>query len=507
MSGSPAMTSSPVDEESVPPVLELHDVRKGFPGVQALKGVGFTVRAGEVHCLVGENGAGKSTLIKILAGAHEPDAGQVVVNGAPVRIDSARKSRAHGLAFIFQELDVVETLSVADNVTLGHEPNRVWWARGDIRRRVSEALAAVGLSVDPATPMRRLSIAQRQLALIARALVMEAQVIVMDEPSATLTEAECERLFEIIEDQRSRGIAVIYVSHRLDEVFRLANRISVLRDGALVDTVDPAATTRDAVIRLMIGRPLESLITRPQRHRGEEVLRVTGLSGAGGRVREVSMSVHRGEVFGLAGLVGSGRTELVRMIFGADPIEDGSIHLRGSVFHPKSPRDAIKERMGLVPEERKAQGIVGALTVRENISMVAGARVSRLGLVRRRADRELAREYVEKLHIRTPTSERSVSVLSGGNQQKVVIAKWLASEADLLVLDEPTRGVDVGAKSEIFDIVNQLAAAGTAIIMISSELEEVVAFCDRVAVMRAGRLTTVLHGEGLTIDTVMAYAT
>lgn len=492
--------------QSSTPLLEVRRVSKAFPGVQALEEVTFDVLEGEVHCLIGENGAGKSTLIKILAGAQQPDSGELRINREIVRLASTRDAREHGLAFIFQELDVVEDLSVADNLSLGQEKAKVGWGRGEALRSARECLAEVGVSLDPRRPMRSLSLAERQLALIARALASRASIVVMDEPTATLTERECERLFEVIAEQKARGISLIYVSHRLDEIFRIGDRITILRDGKHVKTLERGDAKREEVVQLMVGRPLESMFARTARHYGEDVLRVERLSGCGGRVRDVSFTLHRGEVLGVAGLVGSGRTELARLIFGAEPIEGGEMYLDGVPYRPHTPRAAIRHRVGLVPEERKAQGLVQALTVRENISMVSGRKTATLGFVNRRGDRELAREYIDRLRIRTPSTERNVNLLSGGNQQKVVIAKWLSSNANVLLLDEPTRGVDVGAKSEIFEIIDGLAATGVSILLISSELEEVTGFCDRAVVLRSGQVQGLLERQDLTMKNVMSLA-
>jgi ABC-type sugar transport system ATPase subunit len=495
--------TAPVPDRT--PLVELRGIVKSFPGVVALKGVDFDVLPGEVHCLVGENGAGKSTLIKVLAGSHQPDRGDLIVDGQRVTISDARGAQALGLAFIFQELDVVGTLTVADNLSLGREGTRWRWDRAAANLAARAHLAEVGLDVSPRTLMERLSPAERQLSLIARALSAEARVIVMDEPTAALTDRERERLFAVIAKQQARGIGIVYVSHRMDEIFRLGDRVTVFRDGERVSTQQVADTSRDEVVGRMVGRRLSSLYAHAKRAPGREVLRLEQVSGLG-RVFDIDLTLREREVVGLAGLVGAGRTELTRLIFGADPLSGGRMYLDGEPYEPRGPAEAIAHGLGLVPEERKAQGIVAELTIRENISMVSSRRISRFGLVNRQADRRLAADYGRQLSIRAPTMERLVRFLSGGNQQKVVLAKWLASDARLLILDEPTRGVDVGAKAEIFRIVDGLASQGMAVLLISSELEEIAGFCDRALVMRRGRSAGILEGEAITIKSVMALA-
>ena len=475
------------------PVLEVTAIDKRFPGVHALRGVDLDVRPGEVHCLVGENGAGKSTLIKILAGVYQPDGGTLRVRGEERHLAGLHEAQAAGLSFVFQELNVVEHLSVADNMTLGLETTRLAWDRRASRSIARQHLASLGVAIDPDTPMVRLRPAERQLVMIARALSTDAAAIVLDEPTAALTDKEVDHLFSVVEQLRDQGIGILYVSHRLEEVFRIGDRITVLRDGSRVDTRPVSALDQQGVVALMVGRTLESLYEHDERAAGEEILRLEGVGSRDGRVWDVHLGVRAGEVTGIAGLVGSGRTELARLVFGADPLGTGTMTLAGVAYRPRGPREAIRQGVGLVPEERRTQGIVGVLSVRENISMAAARRISRLGLIDRRADRALAEGYKARLNIRTPDVERLIRFLSGGNQQKAVLAKWLATEARVLILDEPTRGVDVGAKAEIFEIINELAASGVAILMISSELEEIVGFCDRVAVMREGTVVATLE--------------
>jgi len=505
VTGAAVVDRGPGDPE---PAIKLVGIDKRFPGVHALKGVDLDLMPGEVHALVGENGAGKSTLIKILAGVHRPDGGHIVARGEPRAFFSGpHEAREAGLAFVFQELNVVEHLEVADNLTLGLESARVAWDRPVARRIAREALERLEIALDPSQPMRKLRPAERQLVMIARALSTGASVIVMDEPTAALTDDEITVLFDVIRRLRSQGVALLYVSHRLDEVFELADRITVFRDGARVDTRPRSDYDRSSVVADMVGRVLDTIYEHPPRTRGPEALRLEHVAGAHGRVRDASLTLHGGEVLGIAGIVGSGRTELARIIFGAEPLEGGEMWLWEKGYRPADAKAAIRQGVGLLPEERRSQGIVGVLSVRENISLAASGRVSRLGMVDRKADRELAEQFRQLLNIRTPSVERPIRLLSGGNQQKVVLAKWLAVQGRVLLLDEPTRGVDVGAKAEIFSLINQLTEQGDAILMISSELEEIIGFCDRVAVMRDGVIVTTLEGAAIDRERVMHLAT
>jgi len=488
------------------PLLDVRSVDKRFGGVHALRGVSLSVRAGEVHALVGENGAGKSTMINILAGAVRRDAGRVAFGGSEVNFHSPAESQAAGIAIIHQELTTLPALTVAENLLMGRLPTRAGWLdRGAMLRDARRMLERVGLDVDPRCAIRELSLSQQQLVEIARALVARARLLIMDEPSSSLTQHEANRLLELVRQLRADGVAILYVSHRMAEVFAIADRITVYRDGAYVDTYDASATTPAAVVGSMVGRDLAKATPENRRDAGEAevVLEVRELTcGAskrqGGRVAldRVSLTVRRGEVVGLAGLVGSGRSELARAIFGADSFDTGEVLLQGRPVRFRSPADAIRAGVAMVPEDRKALALFLEKPVRWNISMVALPTLVRRGFVDRRGERTLVSAQIERLRVRTPGLEAPVRVLSGGNQQKTVLGRWLAMRPKLLILDEPTHGVDVGAKAEIALLIRSLARAGVAIVLISSELPEVLAVSDRIIVMRAGRLVASFdHGE------------
>jgi ribose transport system ATP-binding protein len=467
----------------------MRDIVKSFPGVRALRGVDLELHGGEVLALVGENGAGKSTLIKVLAGAHPPDAGGIHLQGNAARFSSPLDARQAGIAVIYQEFNLVPSLTATENIFLGQEPARAGFVRrGEERRRVAELFRRLGVAVEPDAPSREMTVAQQQLVEIARALAFDAHIVVMDEPSATLTPQEVERLFGIIRNLRTRGIGIIYVSHRLEEVFAIADRVLVLRDGEAIACRPIRDVTRDELIRLMVGRRLEEEFPKRQVRIGPPRLVVRSLR-RGRKVRDVSFEIRRGEVVGLTGLVGAGRTETARLIFGADRKESGTIELDGRMLDVRSPRDAIRAGLALLTEDRKAQGLVLAQSVRDNFALPNLERFSLLGFVRRRVERQALARHIESLRIRLASAEQPVRNLSGGNQQKVVLAKWLERNCEVLLFDEPTRGIDVGAKVEIYRLINDLAAAGKAILLISSELPEVLGMSDRILVMHEGRLT------------------
>jgi ribose transport system ATP-binding protein len=493
-----------------PPLLQMRGISKRYPGVVALDDVGFELRSGEVHVLLGENGAGKSTLMKILSGAASRDAGDILLNGTPVALASPREAQVAGISTIYQEFTLVPHLSAAENIYLGREPVR---AAGviDRRRLVGDAarlLEALGVAIDPGAPVRSLGVAEQQMVEVAKALSIDARILVMDEPTSALTESEIEQLFATIRRLTAKGVAVIYISHRMEELSRISDRVTVLRDGRYIATLDTDATDQREVISLMVGRELHGEERpAPARADAEPMLSVRGLSTKR-LLRDVSFEVHAGEILGFAGLMGAGRTEVARAVVGADRRESGVITVRGREVQIQSPADAARLGIGYLSEDRKQLGVLLERSVRENI-VLASLRdyLGALGFVRDRRIEATGREYVGKLRIKTPSTAQLVRNLSGGNQQKVVIAKWLAKDCDVLIFDESTRGIDVGAKEEIYALLRELADHGKAIIMISSELPEVLRLANRIAVMAEGRLTAVLDNADATQENVMDYAT
>ena len=474
------------------PFLELRGITKRFPGVVALNGVSLDVRAGEVHALLGENGAGKSTLIKTISGVYQPDAGEMHIEGRRVSIRRPHDAQALGISTIYQEFTLAPDMTVAENIFLGREPLRVGPPlsivdRKELIRRTRDVLASLELDVDPHATIRHLGVAQQQMVEIAKALSLDARLIIMDEPTATLTAHEIDRLFDAIGRLTRRHVAVVYVSHRLDEVKAICDRATILRDGTYMATVPVGSTSVDEMIRLMVGRDLKDKFPKTVVEPREEMLRVEQLTRKG-VLHGVSFSVRRGEIVGIAGLVGSKRTETARAIFGADPIDSGRIFLRGKPVLVRTPADAIANRIALVPEDRKRQGIFASLSVRENVVLSALRRFSRKGILDLRRERQRAQESVSSLRVATPDLEKRLLDLSGGNQQKVVIAKWLNTDAEVFLFDEPTRGIDVGGKIEVYRLMGELLTRGAAIVMISSELPEILGLSDRILVMRDGRI-------------------
>lgn len=497
------------DVASDAPLLRMEAISKSFPGVQALKDVDFTVRRGEIHALVGENGAGKSTLMKILTGAHQADSGRIFWRGQPVTVETPSDAQNLGISMIHQELSLLPYMTVGQNVFLGREPR--WRVPGAIDwqtlyAETADLLQQLNLDVDPRAAVGELSIAQQQMVEVAKALSLDTNLIAMDEPTSSLTERETEVLFAVMKALRERGVALIFITHRLEEVFAISDRITVLRDGRHIATQPTAELTPNRVVTLMVGRELEEMYYYSETERRDVVLEVNDLHD-GDELRGVSLQLHGGEILGVAGLVGAGRTALAETLFGIRSATAGSVKLAGQTAHLGSPKQAIAQGMGFVPEDRKQQGLFLNMAVRENIVMSNMGAVTRAGFFSRSKANGLAATFVEKLDIRTPSLRQTVRNLSGGNQQKVIIARWLTLRPRVLILDEPTRGVDVGAKAEIHALMRQLAADGVGVLMISSELPEVLGVSDRVLVMHEGRVTGEFSRAEATQDKIMVAAT
>ena len=472
-----------------PLLLQVRGLVKSFPGVQALRGVDLELRRGEVLALLGENGAGKSTLLKTLGGAHRPDAGEIRIEGQEADLSTPSAARRSGVGIIYQEFNLVPFLNVRENLYLGRpRGGSVLIDVGAERAGARALLGKLGVDIDPDIPVRRLSIAEQQIVEIAKALVTQVRILVMDEPTAALSPEEVERLFAIIRDLTAQGVGVIYVSHRLDEVFRIADRVTVLRDGEHVATRPTKELTRKDLIELMVGRSIENEFPPRQPSRGALVLEVEGLS-RGDRVRDVSFKVHAGEVLGLTGLVGAGRTELVRLLFGADRADAGRVRLDGRPLDLRGPLDAIRASVCLLTEDRKSQGLSLRHGVRENFGLPNLDRFSRWGVIDGRRETSALQGFVDRMRIRLSGLEQTAGTLSGGNQQKVVLAKWLERDCRVLLIDEPTRGIDVGARYEIYALIRELASRGKAVVMVSSEMTEILGMSDRILVMREGRIS------------------
>lgn len=490
----------------------MRGITKRFPGVVALQGVQLTLGKGEVLALMGENGAGKSTLMKILGGAHQPDAGEISIGGMPVSIRHITDAKKLGIALIHQELMLAANLDIAGNIFLGAETragsNIAWLSRSTMRRKADELLKRVGLDLPASTPVSRLTAGQMQMVEIAKALSQDARIIIMDEPTSSLTLGETRQLFGIIKSLRESGIGIVYISHRMEEVMQIADRVTVLRDGKWVGDLSAAEVTQDKIVTMMVGRPLSAWFPpRSARGMGEVILEVKNLVVPGAPAG-IDFSVRRGEILGFAGLVGSGRTELMEVLFGAKPSVGGSMKLEGRPYLPRSTRDAIARRVYLAPEDRKRHGLVLPMSVAQNISLPDIAHYGGAGFwLRRKAEKRVAEKEVERMRIKTPTVSRKVVNLSGGNQQKVVLGKWLAMQPNMLILDEPTRGIDVGAKAEIYRHMAALAESGITIIMVSSDMEEVLGMSDRVAVMRERRIERILPREEATQERIAALMT
>ena len=493
----------PVQENILSSLLSLTGISKRFGGVAALSGVNFDLRAGEVHALVGENGAGKSTMMKIIAGNHLPDAGRIELAGEPVRFRTPHDALVQGIALIHQETALAPDLTVAENVMICQLPRFIRWS--ELERRASDLIRSLGFDIDPRALVSSLSVAQRQIVEIAKALSLNVKLLVLDEPTASLAPSDAVRLLDIVRGLRRRGVGIVYISHRLQEVFDIADRITVLKDGQRVSTVEPASLTMDGLIRLMVGRPLAALFPRRDGVAiGPVVLEVQGLSRRGA-VHDVSFAVRAGEVVGIGGLIGSGRTELVRLVFGADRADAGCVRVDGRDVTPRSTGAGVRGGISLVPEDRKGQGAVLGMPIRINATMARLRDVSsRMGWLRRAHERRIVDALMASLRIKAHDREADVSTLSGGTQQKVVLAKWFHAQGRVIVLDEPTRGVDIGAKVDIYTLINTLAAQGKAVVVVSSEHQELIGLCDRILVMGAGRLRGELAPPDFTEENIVA---
>jgi ABC-type sugar transport system ATPase subunit len=491
-------------------------IDKQFPGVHALEAVSLEAYPGECLALVGENGAGKSTLVKILSGVYPADAGTILIEGNEVHPHNPHHAQALGVSIIYQEFNLFPNLSVDENIFIGREPHSVGFVqRRMMRNRAMSLLDKLNVGLDPRATVRNLSVAQQQMVEIAKALSLNARIVIMDEPTSALSEIEVRALFRIINDLKAQGLAVIFISHRLEEVFEICERITVLRDGRNAGHLIARDSSPAQVVQLMVGRSVDDLYKKSESaETGQIVMSVRGLSRRGtaadaSRVvlNGINLDLRAGEVLGVSGLVGSGRTELARAIFGADPFDSGEILIDGQQVSIRSPEDAIDHGIALVPEDRKLQALVLLLSVRENVSLPSLSRLSRLGFVRRNQERALAAKYIDRLSIRTPSQNQRTMNLSGGNQQKVVLAKWLAREPKILIVDEPTRGIDIGAKAEVHELLTALADSGVAVLMISSELPEILHMSDRIVVMREGRIAGELSRDEATQELIMELST
>jgi ribose transport system ATP-binding protein len=490
------------------PLLEMRHITKQYPGALALDEVTFDLRAGEVHCLVGENGAGKSTLIKILSGALPKDGGGIFVDGKAALLSSPAEALQTGIGIIYQDFKLVPELTVAENIFLGREPCRGGSPFIDFEKMhegARAALAQLGESLDTHTRVAALSVARQQTVEIAKSLSRENRILAMDEPSAALSGRELKNLFAVIRRLQQKGIGIIYISHRIEEIFEIGTRVTVLRDGKNVRTCAVSEVDRRSLVSWMVGREMDEEYPSVRLHRGREILRLEDVNA--GKLRKIHLEVHEGEILGLAGLVGAGRTELARLVFGADPMESGRILLEGKEIRPRSPREAIEAGIGLLTEDRNRYGLIMEMSVEKNITLSNLRAVSTGGFIRGKKERVTAQRFADDLRIKTPTLDREVSSLSGGNRQKVVLARWLFADSRLLIFDEPTAGIDVGVKVEIYHLVSQLAEKGKGVVIISSDLPELLGLCDRIVVMCEGAITGELSREEATEEKIMLLAT
>ncbi len=488
-------------------ILTMSGIHKRFPGVHALKDCQFELCAGEVHALVGENGAGKSTLMKVLTGVHKKDSGTIVFMNEELTHATPRQTQDKGISMIHQELNLMPHLTAAQNIFIGREPKRggVFTDDRKLNRDAKQLFEKLGLDLDPRTRVGDITVAKQQMVEIAKALSFDSKVLIMDEPTAALTDKEIEELFKIINSLKTQGVGIIYISHRMDELMQICDRISVMRDGAYIKTVDTKETSTESIIQMMVGRTIFEPPKTEASGGGEILLSVHNLNTP--TLKNISFNVKRGEILGFAGLMGAGRTEVARAVFGADPIQGGDIIIGGKPVRIRSPQDAVRHSIGYLSEDRKQFGLALGMSVEDNTTLAALPRFSRIGFINFKETARIAKDYVSRLKTKTPSIRQDVKNLSGGNQQKVIIAKWLVRNCDILIFDEPTRGIDIGAKSEIYKLLSDLAESGKAIIMISSELPEILRMSDRIAVMCEGRITKILDIGNADQETIMKYAT
>ena len=489
-------------------LLQVKNISKTFPGVKALDDVSFDLKPGEVHILLGENGAGKSTLMKVIAGAYEPDSGELFIDGQRAVNLNPRKAQDLGVGIIYQEFNLVPYMNVAENIFIDQMPCKQFFRldHEKMHREAKDILASLNMNVPTTAKTMDISTAQQQMVEVAKALTHKSRILIMDEPTASLTDREIEQLFRTIRELRAKGMGIIYISHRLQELKEIGDRVTVLRDGKYIGTRNLAEVTIESLVTMMVGREVGELYERVDVPTGEEVLRVEQLSSKVSGLHDVSMNLRRGEIVGLAGLVGSGRTELVRAIFGADRHDEGKVTIFGKEMKGNSPKDSVRNRVGLLPEDRKRQGLALILSVAENTLMASLDKIFPSGQVDARKEKDLVSDYIKNLRIQTPSGARSAQYLSGGNQQKVVLAKWLATESEIFIFDEPTRGIDVGAKREIYGFMNRLKKSNCAVLMISSELPEVIGMSDRIFVMREGSIVAEVPHDEATQEIIISYA-
>jgi rhamnose transport system ATP-binding protein len=489
-------------------LLQAISITKSYDGVHALNSATFALRTGEVHALVGENGAGKTTLIKIISGAVPADSGRLELDGAPIDDNSPGRAKSLGITAIYQEPALFAELTVAENIALGLEHEGLWrrvdWKQR--RARASELLAQVGAKIDVDAEAGELTMPEQQLVEIARAIGAKSRVLIMDEPTASLSREETENLYRVINKLREQGVGIIYITHRLEELSVIADRVTVLRDGQVVGTYDMAQTNSQELIRLMVGRELSAIFPKREVERGDVALELRGIGNHAGGLSNIDLSVHRGEIVGLAGLVGAGRTELARIIFGLDHADSGEVRVHGKQVRINTPADAINCGIAYLPEDRRRQGVIPEMPVSANITLASLKKLKRYGGFDFQQEKQIAAEYVQRFAIKTPSVSSPVSTLSGGNQQKVALSRWLATKPSVLILDEPTQGIDVGAKAEIHGLIGDLASEGMAILMISSDLPEILGMSDRIAVMRAGTIVGIVERAGATQQQIIALA-